>query len=555
MILAGDVSQLQAVENGGGMSLLAERLGYVRLTEPVRFHHEWEQAASLRLRDGDTSVLAAYDQHGRIIGGDPEQMMDAAAAAYVALFADGTDVLLMAADHALRRELSCRIRDDLMQLGIVAAGPAVRIADGAEASPGDLIICTRNDHTVQAGEPGRTLANGDLHRIQAITRHGLIVRRALDADPRTGQRRWTDRTFVYANYADAELGYAVTDHTAQGRTVHTGLAVITGTEDRQHAYVALSRGTDVNLAYVFTTSPKRADPAPGPRPAPELARYDQIYPERTGVRAPDTPPAPPGTPLAVLAGVLDRDGEQRSATQARNQALADADHMAILYAIWAAETIPARDQRYRDLLESVLPPGDRREPSHQAKWLWRTLRGAELAGQTPGRSWPPRSANGTWPAPATWPPSSTPASAIGSASWSRALPARSPYRSPRSPTPSAALTQFYVATTLSWLGDTAAEGIARQVLAAIEAPELRPRPRRAALARLDLALALTAADKHDEAAGVALEAVTSGRLAPVDGRRAREIVLAVTERGVPEAAQLAEAYRETCDEPGRPALP
>ena len=90
--------------------------------------------------------------------------------------------------------------------------------------------------------------------------------------------------------------------------------------------------------------------------------------------------------------------------------------------------------------------------------------------------------------------------------------------------------QFYVATTLSWLGDTAAEGIARQVLAAIEAPELRPRPRRAALARLDLALALTAADKHDEAAGVALEAVTSGRLAPVDGRRAREIVLAVAER-------------------------
>jgi len=114
---------------------------------------------------------------------------------------------------------------------------------------------------------------------------------------------------------------------------------------------------------------------------------------------------------------------------------------------------------------------------------------------------------------------------------------------------------FYVATTLSWVGDTAAEGIARQVLAAIEAPGLRPRPRRAALARLDLALALTAAGKHDEATGVALEAVRSGRLAPVDGRRAREIVLAVAERGVPEAAELAEAYRETYDEPGGPALP
>jgi len=44
-------------------------------------------------------------------------------------------------------------------------------------------------------------------------------------------------------------------------------------------------------------------------------------------------------------------------------------------------------------------------------------------------------------------------------------------------------------------------------------------------------------------------AITSGRPAPVDGRRAREIVLAVAERGVPEAAELAELAERT----GRPA--
>ena len=129
----------QAVQNGGGLSLLAAALGYVRLAEPVRFRHRWEQHASLRLRDGDAAVLASYDQHGRIIGGDPEQMMDAAATAYVALTVGGTDVLLMAADHTLRRELSRRIRDELIGLGFVQA---LRIADGAHASPGDLIICT-----------------------------------------------------------------------------------------------------------------------------------------------------------------------------------------------------------------------------------------------------------------------------------------------------------------------------------------------------------------------------------------------------------------------------
>ena len=75
----------------------------------------------------------------------------------------------------------------------------------------------------------------------------------------------------------------------------------------------------------------------------------------------------------------------RSATQTRIQALADADHLAILHAIWAAETAPARDQRYRDLFLAALPPGYRTEPGHQARWLWRTLHAAELAGLDPAQ--------------------------------------------------------------------------------------------------------------------------------------------------------------------------
>jgi hypothetical protein len=383
VILAGDTQQLQAVENGGGLSLLAGALGFVQLAEPVRFRAAWEQAASLRLRAGDTTVLAEYDQHARIRGGEPEQMMDAAAAHYLALTLNGTDVLLMATDHALRRELSRRIRDDLIRLGIVAAGPAVRIADGAVASPGDLVVCTRNDRTVQAGEPGRTLANGDLLRIDAVTPTGLIVRRALDADSATGQRRWGGQQFLYAGYREAELGYAVTDHVAQSRTVHTGLGVIAGTEDRQHAYVVLSRGTDTNMGYVFTLPPKLADLVPGPRPAPELARYDRI----TGERAAQPAAAAAGTKdaLGVLSVVLDRDGQQLSASQTWRHALANADHLAILNAIWTDQTTAAREQNYRDLLMKHLPPEHRREPGHQARWLWRTLRAVELAGLDAGQ--------------------------------------------------------------------------------------------------------------------------------------------------------------------------
>lgn len=110
-----------------------------------------------------------------------------------------------------------------------------------------------------------------------------------------------------------------------------------------------------------------------------------------------------------------------------------------------------------------------------------------------------------------------------------------------------AKSQAYTATTLSWLGDAAAEPYARQVLARLESStDGPPRPRRAASARLDLSLALIAAGRHDEAAGTALEAVTSGRLVPSNYWRAREVIRAVAERGLPEARQLDEAYRGAC---------
>jgi hypothetical protein len=105
--------------------------------------------------------------------------------------------LLMAADWARCRELSARIRADLIHLGLVDATRSIRIADGAEASAGDLIICRRNDHAIEAGEPGQTLADGDILRIEAVTGPGIMVRRLLEPDRTTGWRRFTDLAFRF----------------------------------------------------------------------------------------------------------------------------------------------------------------------------------------------------------------------------------------------------------------------------------------------------------------------------------------------------------------------
>jgi hypothetical protein len=387
LVLAGDQEQLAAVEGGGGMMLLAGRLGYVQLAEPVRFTAAWERDASLRLRQGDPTALDDYDRHGRIRGAPPDEAMDQAAKAYVASYLAGHDVILTAADWARCRELSMRIRDDLIHLGHVDDSQSVPIAEGAEASVGDLVICRANNHSLQAGEPGRGLANGDILRVEAITSRGLVVRRLLEPEPATRQRRFTEQAFHYQGYSSCDLAYAVTGHSAQGGTVHTGITLVTGGEDRQWLYAALTRGTDTNLVFVSTTPARVADPAPGTRPAPELERHERNRQERQGYlptqRSAPLGGADPREPIAVLADILDRDGAELSATETRQRNLANADHLAILGTIWAAETRQAQDTRYRDLVMAALPPGYRHELSPQARWLYRTLRSAELAGLDP----------------------------------------------------------------------------------------------------------------------------------------------------------------------------
>lgn len=102
----------------------------------------------------------------------------------------------------------------------------------------------------------------------------------------------------------------------------------------------------------------------------------------------------------------------------------------------------------------------------------------------------------------------------------------------------------FTATTLAWLGDPAAVGYSRDVLRRLESTaDGGPRPRRAASARLDLALALMAADNPGEASDVAMRAVLAGRLVPSNYWRAEEVMVAVERRDPAAGRQLWDAYR------------
>jgi transcriptional regulator with XRE-family HTH domain len=98
----------------------------------------------------------------------------------------------------------------------------------------------------------------------------------------------------------------------------------------------------------------------------------------------------------------------------------------------------------------------------------------------------------------------------------------------------------YTATTLAWLGDPAAEGYAREVVARLGGSA--GWPRRVAAAQLDLSLTLLSVDRPEEAAAIAQEAIASGRIVPSNHWRAHEVVTGVENRGLPEATDLRDAF-------------
>jgi conjugative relaxase-like TrwC/TraI family protein len=401
VIVIGDSEQLAAVERGGGLRLLAARLGYAELPHALRFAEPWEQEASIRLRAGDTTVLQDYDDHGRITGAPLEAALEQARRTYVAAVLDGLDPLLMAASRDTCREVGRRIREDLIHHGDVGQGAEVALRDGQVASPGDLIICRENSKAV-AGEPGRLLTNGDVMQVLDVAPDRVLVRRLVHCDLETGARRYSE-PFAYPadRLASTDWAYCETVHSSQGRTVAVSTALVTGSETRQWLNTAMTRGMRDNRAIVATEPEKVANARPGTRPAPELHRNAQLEQERA-----DRPPLPPQAPevkdtprreaVAVLADVLAHEEADTAATEVLRRNLSSADHMALLHAQWEGETRPPTIARYQRLVRAALGPQHAdTELSHKAIWLWRTLRAAETAGHDAGQL--VRQAVAEWP--------------------------------------------------------------------------------------------------------------------------------------------------------------
>lgn len=279
ILLVGDSAQLDSVTAGGAFHLLAsDRSNPPTLNEVRRFDAGWEKAASLRLRDGDHDAIKAYRAQNRLHSGASDGLLEQLHQAWQQDVKRGLRSLMIAADHDSVRHLNDLAHDQLAMEGRVT-GPTVTTRSNTSIAVGDTVITRRNDRTLTAG--GGWVKNGDSWRVTAIRDRGeVIVQRA----------NGVDQVRLPADYAaeHLDLGYAITVHQAQGRTVDTAHAYVTDRAHRELLYVMSTRARQANHLYVDTSTDAG----------------DQHQPEAT-------------TPADdVLRRILDNPGRSISATEA-----------------------------------------------------------------------------------------------------------------------------------------------------------------------------------------------------------------------------------------------
>jgi AAA domain len=345
VLAVGDPAQLGPVEAGGWFSWFATELGAAELSEVRRFTSPWEAHASLQLRRGHTSALAAYDAHGRIRAGDREAMHDKAALAFLADFLAGKDSILLAGSNAEAADLARRIQDKLIRAGRVQQ-PQLELADGNRAGIGDHVRARENAKTIDAA--GQPLANRDVLRIEGLVHGQVQVRRQIEGG-------WSDPFLLPEPYlvGHGELSYAGNTHVAQGRTTDTAHLLVTGSLNRPSLYVGMTRGRQANTAYVAT-----GEPVPGKEP-------ELVHPE------------------VVLAEIIGNDATELTATETIRQAQEWPASTGYLANIWAAATRDTVKQTIDSRLKERLVASEYqrylREPQRQP--LQHALTERELNGE------------------------------------------------------------------------------------------------------------------------------------------------------------------------------
>ena len=240
VVAVGDPAQFGPVGRGGMFEWLTNAGPTITLDQVRRFDNEWERDASLRLRQGDPTVIDLYAQHHRIHGGTPQDIEAQVLAEWRAHQQAGHTVALQTATTDTADRLNHQAQTIRARAGEIDQTSAPASARDGNVWVGDRIATRHNDRTLLTDQ-GVMVRNRDQWTITAIGPDG-----AVRAEGRSG------RVELPAPYvrAHVELGYATTAHATQGRTVDHSLLLVDGPIDNRGLYVPLTRGRHSNHAYV-----------------------------------------------------------------------------------------------------------------------------------------------------------------------------------------------------------------------------------------------------------------------------------------------------------------
>ncbi len=240
LVMVGDPEQLQAIGAGAPFRAIAERVGFVELTEIRRQQEDWQREASRAFaRGGTAEALAAYDRHGmvRFHEGQGE-----ARAAIVRGYLEDARANPMGTRIALaHRRLDVRALNDAIRAARQESGELPKgeeagewrfqTNDGERAfAPGDRVVFLENNRDLQ-------VKNGMLGTVREVGEGRLVAQ--LDGKGRDGQERTV--LVPMESYRAVDHGYATTIHKTQGATVDRAFVLASKTMDRHLAYVAMTR--------------------------------------------------------------------------------------------------------------------------------------------------------------------------------------------------------------------------------------------------------------------------------------------------------------------------
>ena len=387
----GDTEQLPSVDAGGMFRLIAHDHGYFKLPEVRRMRAGWERDSSLRLHDGDITVLPEYRMRGRIHDGDEDVMRDEAVTRWLADFTAGKETLLLAASNEEAALLARLARERMIERRILAGSDDITLADGNAAGVGDLVRARLNTQ-IPAGN-GQTLANRDTVRITGW--QGTGVNRKAVAERRIEHGTWSKPFLISAKYLteNAELDYAGNVHVSQGRDVDTVHGIAREGMLAALFYVMATRGRDENHVYTVTGAADREGPSRAEREHDERRRVTAAAEalKTGGIEAAIAAALPPEEDSAkgraaweaVLAGIMRNRDVAGTAIEAMREAQAFSTNtrhlLDIAEGFWWRECAPKVDAA----ITARLAPAEARRymADPERPMLLNEIRGREIAGQ------------------------------------------------------------------------------------------------------------------------------------------------------------------------------